>query len=123
MKIRVEEVASIIRRQLESYETKLSVDEVGTIVEVGDGIARIHGLNRIVAGEMIEFPNGSYGLALNLEEDSVGAAVLGNYLDLKEGQTVKRTGKVLQVPCGKELLGRVVDPVCLLYTSPSPRDS
>ncbi|MCX7805889.1 MAG: F0F1 ATP synthase subunit alpha [Planctomycetota bacterium] len=111
MKIRVEEVASIIRRQIEAYEARGVVEEVGTIVEVGDGIARIHGLNNVVAGEMIEFPNGVYGLALNLEEDSVGAAILGGYLDLKEGQLVKRTGRILQVPCGRELLGRVVDPV------------
>jgi F-type H+-transporting ATPase subunit alpha len=89
----------------------LDVEEVGTILEVGDGIARIYGLNRAMASEMLEFPHDIYGLALNLEEDTIGAVILGEYLELKEGDIVKRTGKVLSVPAGEGLLGRVVDPM------------
>ena len=111
MKIQSAEVSAILRRQIESYGVDLSVDEVGTILEVGDGIARVHGLRNVMAGEMVEFPNGAFGLALNLEEDNIGAAILGEYTDLKEGDAVKRTGRVLQAPCGEALLGRVVSPV------------
>jgi len=111
VKFRAEEMVSILRRQIEEYGIALSVDEVGTIIEIGDGIARIHGLANAMAGEMLEFPNGSFGLALNLEEDNVGAALLGEYRNLKEGDTVRRTGQVLQVPVGPGLVGRVVDSV------------
>ncbi len=111
MRIQVDEMVDILRRQIKDYDSALAVEEVGQIVEVGDGIARIYGLSNIMAGEMIEFPNGSYGLALNLEEDNVGAAIMGPYQDLKEGDQVKRTGRVLQVPAGPELIGRVVDPI------------
>jgi F-type H+-transporting ATPase subunit alpha len=104
-------MVDILRKQIKSYDTALALEEVGTIVEIGDGIARIYGLTNVMAGEMIEFPNGSYGLALNLEEDSVGAAVMGKFDDLKEGMQAKRTGRVLQVPAGPALIGRVVDPV------------
>ncbi len=111
MRIQVDEMVDILRKQIKSYDTALALEEVGTIVEIGDGIARIYGLTNVMAGEMIEFPNGSYGLALNLEEDSVGAAVMGKFDDLKEGMQAKRTGRVLQVPAGPALIGRVVDPV------------
>jgi F-type H+-transporting ATPase subunit alpha len=111
VRIQVDEMIGILRRQIESFDSALAVEEVGSIVEISDGIARIYGLANIMSGEMIEFPNGVYGLALNLEEDNVGAAVMGRYDDLKEGDQVKRTGRVLQVPCGHELIGRVVDPV------------
>jgi F-type H+/Na+-transporting ATPase subunit alpha len=111
MKISASEVSSILRKQIENYGIELSLDEVGTILEVGDGIARLHGLRNVMAGEMLAFPNGAFGMALNLEEDNIGAAIFGEYADLKEGDTVKRTGAVLQVPSGKALLGRVVSPV------------
>lgn len=111
MRIQVDEMVGILRRQIKDFDSALAVDEVGTIVEIGDGIARIYGLSNCMAGEMIEFPNGSYGLALNLEEDNIGAAVMGRYDDLKEGDQAKRTGRVLQVPAGPALIGRVVDPV------------
>jgi F-type H+-transporting ATPase subunit alpha len=111
MKIKAGEVTSILRKQIEDYGADLSMDEVGTVLEVGDGIARIYGLRKTMAGEMLEFENGAFGMALNLEEDNVGAAILGDFLDLKEGASVKRTGRVLSVPCGEALIGRVVSPV------------
>ncbi len=111
MHINPEEISAIIRKQIESFDVDLSMDEVGTVLEVGDGIARVHGLERAMANEMLEFENGSFGLALNLEEDSVGVVILGNYLDIREGQTVKRTGRVLSVPAGEALIGRVVNPL------------
>jgi len=111
MRIRPEEITSLIRKEIESYEKELDVEEIGTILEVGDGIARIYGLKRAMASEMLEFPNNVYGLALNLEEDTIGAVILGEYLDLKEGDIVKRTGRVLEVPSGEGLLGRIVDPM------------
>ncbi len=111
MKIRPEEISSVIKKEIEAYEKDLDVEEVGTILEIGDGIARIYGLNRTMASEMLEFPNNIYGLALNLEEDTIGAVILGEYLELKEGDIVKRTGRVLEVPSGEGLLGRIVDPM------------
>jgi F-type H+/Na+-transporting ATPase subunit alpha len=109
--IRTDEISSIIRKQIESFDVDLRTDEVGTVLEVGDGIARAYGLQRAMASEMVEFENGSFGLALNLEEDSVGIVILGDYYDIREGQTVKRTGRVLSVPAGEELIGRVVTPL------------
>src|SRR5438067_2088857 len=109
--IRTDEISSIIRQQIESFDVDLHVDEVGTVLEVGDGIARAYGLRNAMASEMVEFENGSFGLALNLEEDSVGIVILGDYVDIREGQTVKRTGRVLSVPAGEGLLGRVVNPL------------
>jgi F-type H+-transporting ATPase subunit alpha len=111
MEIRTDEISSIIRQQIESFDVDLRVDEVGTVLEVGDGIARVFGLEKAMASEMVEFENGAFGLALNLEEDSVGIVILGNYLDIREGQTVKRTGRVLSVPAGEALIGRVVNPL------------
>ncbi|MFH0939185.1 MAG: F0F1 ATP synthase subunit alpha [Planctomycetota bacterium] len=111
MRIQVDEMIDILRRQIKEYDAHLSVEEVGTIVEIGDGIARIYGLTNCMAGEMVQFSTGVYGLALNLEEDNVGCAIMGRFDDLKEGDQVKRTGRVLQVPCGEALLGRVIDPV------------
>ncbi len=111
MKFRAEEMVSILRKQIEEYGAALDIAEVGTIIELGDGIARVHGLSQVMAGEMVEFSNGTLGLALNLEEDSVGGALLGEYRELREGETVRRTGRVLQVPVGPALVGRVVDPV------------
>jgi F-type H+-transporting ATPase subunit alpha len=116
MRIQVDEMIGILRKQIANYEAELHVEEVGTIVEVGDGIARIYGLTKCMAGEMIEFPvdpTGApiFGLALNLEEDNVGCAIMGRFDHMKEGDQVKRTGRVLQVPSGPAIIGRVVDPV------------
>ncbi|MHC5052928.1 MAG: F0F1 ATP synthase subunit alpha, partial [Planctomycetota bacterium] len=105
------EISGIIRKQIESFDVDLSMDETGTVIEVGDGIARAYGLEKAMANEMVEFENGSFGLALNLDEDSVGIVILGEYLDIQEGQTVKRTGRVLSVPSGEGLIGRVVNPL------------
>ena len=111
MQIRPEEITSVLKREIEGFEDHLHMDEVGTVLEVGDGIARVYGLEKCMANEMIQFENGSYGLAFNLEEDSVGVVILGEYLEIMEGQTVKRTGRVLSVPAGQSLLGRVITPL------------
>ena len=109
MELRPEEITKIIRSQIKNYENKLEVSEVGVVILVGDGIARVSGLDQCMAGELLEFPNGSYGLAQNLEEDTVSAVILGTDNGIKEGDTVKRTGKVVSVPVGAGLIGRVVD--------------
>jgi F-type H+-transporting ATPase subunit alpha len=111
MRINPEEIASVLRKEIETYRSDLDVAEVGTILEVGDGIARIYGLDKALAGEMLEFEGGVRGQVFNLEEGSIGAIVLGDYKDLKEGQTVRRTGALLEVPVGQGLVGRVVDPL------------
>ncbi len=111
MDIKAEEISKIIRDQIGSYAVEVDVAEVGTVVSIGDGIARVHGIERTMAGEMIEFPHGVFGIALNLEEDSVGTVLLGEYRDIKEGDTVKRTGRIISVPVGEEMLGRVVNPL------------
>jgi F-type H+-transporting ATPase subunit alpha len=98
MDIKADEISKIIREQIGSYAVEVDVAEVGTVVTVGDGIARLHGVDRAMAGEMIEFPKGVFGIALNLEEDSVGAVLLGDYTEIKEGDTVKRTGRIISVP-------------------------
>ncbi len=109
MEIRAEEISKIIKEQIKGYEKGLDTEEVGQILTVGDGIARIYGLEKAVAGELLEFPRGIKGIALNLEEDNVGAAIMGEDRELKEGDTVKRTGKIAEVPVGEALLGRVVN--------------
>jgi F-type H+-transporting ATPase subunit alpha len=109
MNIKAEEISKIIRDQIGSYAVDVDVAEVGTIVSVGDGIARVHGVERTMAGEMLEFPHGVFGVALNLEEESVGAVLLGEYTEIKEGDTVKRTGRIISVPVGDEMVGRVVN--------------
>ena len=109
MDIKADEISKIIRDQIGAYNVDVDVAEVGTIVSIGDGIARVHGVERVMAGEMLEFPRGVFGIALNLEEDSVGAVLLGEYTEIKEGDTVKRTGRIISVPVGDELLGRVVN--------------
>ncbi|UCE02392.1 MAG: F0F1 ATP synthase subunit alpha, partial [Candidatus Latescibacterota bacterium] len=111
MKIRAEEITSVIRKQIEEYRTELDVAEVGRVLEVGDGIARIYGLSNAMASEMLEFEGGIYGQVLNLEEDSIGAAIFGDYLQIKEGMTVRSTGRILEVPVGEGLIGRVVNPL------------
>ncbi|MFT4974469.1 MAG: F-type H+-transporting ATPase subunit alpha [Myxococcota bacterium] len=109
MKIRAEEISEILKQQIKDYENRVEVSETGTILSVGDGIARLYGLRNAMAGELLEFPGGQMGMVINLEEDNVGAALFGSDRGLKEGDTVKRTGKIVQVPVGPALLGRVVD--------------
>ena len=109
MEFRSEEITKIIRSQIKNYENKLETSETGIVILVGDGIAKVSGLDKCVAGELVEFPNGSYGLAQNLEEDTVSIVVLGTDNGIKEGDTVKRTGRVVSVPVGAKLIGRVVD--------------
>src|SRR6195952_1014635 len=107
--IQANEITELLREQIANYEQRIQVDEVGTIVTLGDGIARIHGLDKVMGGELIEFPHGIMGLAMNLDEDQVGAVVMGDYSELKEGDQVKRTGKIMSVPVGEALIGRVVN--------------
>jgi F-type H+-transporting ATPase subunit alpha len=109
MQVRAEEISAIIRKQIESFGREVEVSETGTIISVGDGIARIHGLDKAMAGELLEFPGNTMGMVLNLEEDNVGAAILGDSEHIKEGDTVKRTERIVQVPVGDALIGRVVN--------------
>ena len=111
MKLRPEEISSVLTQELKAYSHALDVESVGTILQVGDGIARIYGLNEVMAGELVEFPGGIQGMVLNLEEDSVGVAIFGIDKTIKEGDTVKRTGRIAEVPVGDAMLGRVVDPL------------
>ncbi|MCE9501956.1 MAG: F0F1 ATP synthase subunit alpha [Leptospira sp.] len=111
MKIKTEEITSILKKEILNYKQEMSVEEVGTVLEVGDGIARVFGLKNVMAGELIEFENGIRGQAFNLEENSVGVVILGEYKHIEEGFSVKRTGKVFEVPVGAGLLGRVVNPL------------
>ena len=120
MKIKIEEIKSIIKKEIEGYKSELDVSEVGRVIQVGDGIARIYGLENAMAGEMLEFQTGSYGLVFNLEEDSIGAVVLGDYLSIEEGHSVKRLNRVLAVPVGDELLGRVIDPLGIPLDNKGP---
>ena len=111
LKIRPEEVSKIIKTEIENYKTSLDIASVGTVVEVGDGIARVYGLQNAMQGELLEFPNNVMGMVLNLEENNVGAVLLGDFSLIKEGDTVRSTGKITQVPAGEAMLGRVVDPL------------
>jgi F-type H+-transporting ATPase subunit alpha len=111
MKFKADEIASVIQQEIEQYESQVDVREVGRVLEVGDGIARVYGLSGVMAGEMVEFPNGVTGLAFNLEEHSVGVIILGDYLTIQEGDEVKSTGRLLSVPVGDAVIGRVVDPL------------
>ena len=107
--IKADEITKLIRQQIENYESKIAVDEVGTVITLGDGIARVHGLDKVMAGELLSFPHGLAGIAMNLEEDQVGVVLLGEYTEIKEGDEVKRTGRIMSVPVGDALVGRVVD--------------
>src|SRR5665811_1402849 len=109
MDIQPAEISSILKREIQNFGAEAQVSEVGEVLSVGDGIARVHGLDNVQAGEMVEFPGGIRGMALNLEEDNVGVVIFGTDRDIKEGDTVKRTGTIVDVPVGKGLLGRVVD--------------
>ena len=111
MKMKPEEITAIIKQQIQDYDVDLNVDDVGTVLDVGDGIAHIYGLERAMAGELLELPHGVYGLVLNLELDNVGAVLLGDDFLIKEGDQVRRTGKIMDVPAGDALIGRVVNPL------------
>src|SRR5216110_3836568 len=109
MQIKADEIAQLLRQQIENYESKIAVDEVGTVITLGDGIARVHGLDKVMAGELLSFPHDVAGIAMNLEEDQVGVVLLGDYTHIKEGDQVKRTGRIMEVPVGEAMIGRVVD--------------
>ena len=109
MEIRAAEISAILKEQIANFGTEADVAEVGQVLSVGDGIARIYGLDKVQAGEMVEFPGGVKGMALNLETDNVGVVIFGEDRGIKEGDTVKRTGAIVEVPVGRGLLGRVVD--------------
>src|SRR3981189_1252936 len=107
--IKADEITQLIREQIENYESKIAVDEVGTVITLGDGIARVYGLDKVMAGELLSFPRGVAGIAMNLEEDQVGVVILGEYTEIKEGDEVKRTGRIMSVPVGDALVGRGVN--------------
>src|SRR2546421_7918563 len=107
--IRADEITTILRQEIENYEHAIDVSEVGSVISVGDGIARIHGLEKVMAGELIEFPHNVAGIAMNLEEDQVGAVLLGEFKEIKEGDQVRRTRRIMSVPVGEALVGRVVN--------------
>src|SRR3982750_1250986 len=111
MAINVAEITDVLKREIAGFEQQINVADVGTVVEVGDGIARIYGLGNAMAGELLEFENGAMGQVFNLEEDSIGAVIFGNYLSIKEGDSVKTTGRLLEVPVGDAVIGRVVNPL------------
>jgi F-type H+-transporting ATPase subunit alpha len=109
MNIKPEEITSIIKKQIEGYDNKVESVDSGTIIQVGDGIARMYGLENCMAGELLEFPNDVFGMVMNLEQDNVGCVLLGNEEGIKEGDTVKSTGRVVEVPVGEAMIGRVVN--------------
>ncbi|MYM18004.1 F0F1 ATP synthase subunit alpha [Lactobacillus gasseri] len=111
LSIKAEEISALIKQQLEKYDDKLNVNEVGTVTYVGDGIARAHGLNNVLSSELLQFSNGSYGIAQNLEANDVGIIILGRFDDIREGDQVKRTGRIMEVPVGDQLIGRIVNPL------------
>ncbi len=120
MSIRPDEISTLIKQQIEQYKSEIQVVDVGTVINVGDGIARVHGLENAMQGELLEFANGVVGMALNLEESNVGVVILGPYTDIREGDQVKRTGRIMEVPVGDELLGRVVNPLGLPLDGKGP---
>lgn len=109
MNLKPEEISSVIKEQIKHYSTKFDVSDTGTVIQVADGIARIHGLENAMQGELLEFPNDVFGMVQNLEEDNVGAVLLGDHKNINEGDVVKTTGRVVEVPVGDALLGRVVN--------------
>src|SRR3990170_560269 len=109
VEIKLDEISELIKRQIESYERQIELSEIGTVISVGDGIARIYGLEKVMYNELLEFPDGVYGMALNLEEDNVGAVLLGEDTSIKEGDIVKRTRRIVEVPVGEAMIGRVVN--------------
>ncbi|MDF2836334.1 MAG: synthase alpha subunit, partial [Paenibacillus sp.] len=123
MSIRPDEISTLIKQQIEQYKSEIQVVDVGTVINVGDGIARVHGLENAMQGELLEFANGVVGMALNLEESNVGVVILGPYTDIREGDQVKRTGRIMEVPVGDELLGRVVNPLGLPLDGKGPTNT
>ena len=113
MQIKAEEISSIIKEKIKGFDHQVDVSQTGSVIQVGDGIAKVYGLDGAMAGEMLEFPGGLYGIALNLEEDNVGAVLMGSDVGIKEGDPVKRTGRIAEVPVGEALIGRVVNPLGL----------
>lgn len=111
MEVRAAEISDILKKQIADFGAQADVAEIGEVLSVGDGVARVYGLDNVQAGELVEFPNGIQGMALNLEMDNVGIVIFGSDRDIGEGDIVRRTGKIVEVPVGKELLGRVVDPL------------
>ena len=111
MSIKAEEISALIKKQIENYQSEIQVSDVGTVIQIGDGIARAHGLDHVMAGELVEFQNGVMGMAQNLEENNVGIIILGPYTEIREGDEVRRTGRIMEVPVGEELIGRVVNPL------------
>ena len=111
MSIKAEEISALIRQQIENYQSEMQVSDVGTVITVGDGIARVHGLDNAMAGELVEFSNGVMGMAQNLEANNVGIIILGPYQDISEGDEVRRTGRIMEVPVGEAMIGRVVNPL------------
>lgn len=111
MSIKAEEISALIKKQIEGYQSDMKVSDVGTVIQIGDGIARAHGLDNVMAGELLEFSNGVMGMAQNLEENNVGIIILGPYTEIREGDEVRRTGRIMEVPVGEELIGRVVNPL------------
>src|SRR5919201_3652095 len=121
--LKAEEITEIIRQQLTGIGKAVDVAEVGTVVSVGDGIARVYGLERVMAGELVQFPHNVMGLALNLEEDNVGVVLLGEYQAIREGDEVKRTGRIMSVPVGPGMVGRVVNPLGIPIDGKGPIDA
>src|SRR5499427_4829934 len=109
MEIKADEITKIIREQIDEYRAGVEISEIGSVISVGDGIARVYGLERVMAGELLEFPHDVRGLALNLEESQVGVVLLGDYTEIREGDVVKRTGRIMEVPVGEAMIGRVVN--------------
>jgi len=111
MSLRADEITSILKKEIENYEAGLEIEEVGSVIQVGDGIAHVYGLSKAMESELLEFPGGTQGLILNLNETDIGCVLLGPYTHIKEGDIVKRTGRIAEVPAGEALLGRVVNPL------------
>ncbi len=109
MSIKAEEISALIKKQIENYQAELEVNDVGTVIQVGDGIARAYGLDNVMAGELVEFSSGVLGMAQNLEESNVGIIILGPYTDIREGDEVRRTGRIMEIPVGENMIGRVVN--------------
>src|ERR1700693_5372431 len=121
--IRADEISRVLREEIENYEGAVNVAETGSVISVGDGIARIYGLENVMAGELIQFKGGVSGIALNLEEDQVGAVLLGEYSGIKEGDEVRRTGRIMSIPVGDAMIGRVVDALGLPIDGKGPIDT
>ena len=118
--IKADEITALLKEQISNYDAKMRVDEVGTVITLGDGIARLHGLDKVMAGELLEFPHDIAGLAMSLDEDQVGSVLLGDYTEVREGDQVKRTGKILSVPVGDAMIGRVVNSLGLPIDDKGP---